>query len=399
MTSGESINYNVKHFLKSMYLLSSSSDVVVLRYNEHNADLAISINFEDPTLSPSFWAELLRLYFTEFHLVHTLFSLQNFSIKKEYWIRTNLIYCIAYTLSTKKSPIASIKMKKLLSISEYYLNRSPPSLLSVQCYLLLHILYRNTGDLKKKKLYIHNAIKISHLIGLPNKYNRASPQCQYDRDVCCVKLIQLYWLNMQYSTSMGLSMESLDIKPKLNLEWQLVDPINSTEVDLTVANNITQNIKFAYLTQIYILLPFVDYIKREKIDTDAIAQLDIKLDEMYSDIRKKLKPGPFSNTVFNHFRIYYLVSKHQLNSVLLKETNNAQLQANYIKLVYDIIKIVPESYSIVGGYLITVHTILQSIYKLEESFSKENYRMISDFMTVITNMLQYSKDFKLIDNK
>jgi hypothetical protein len=378
--------------------MSLSSDVIILRHSSYIVDVNVGISYQDPTLLPFFWEELLRLYFTSFHLTHPLFSLQNFGMNKKYWVRTNLIYCLVYEFSAMKSPIVSVKMKQLLKVSEYYLNRSTPSLISIQCYMLLYFLYRNTGDLKKKKLYLHNAIKISHLIGLPNKPKRAGSQCQYDRALCYTKLIQLYWINLQYSTDMGLLLEYVDIKPKFSLEWQLTDPINSTEVDIAVASNITLNIKFGYLSQIYISSPFVDNVRKEKVDTRVIVQLEAKLNEMYSSVTKKLMPGPYSNIIFNLIKIYYLMVKHQLNSALLKESKDNRLQTNYIELIFDLIKEVSNSQSIITGYLIFIHAILQSVIKLKRYISEEYYGKISEIISIMTNMINYSKNFKLTGN-
>jgi hypothetical protein len=398
ISGGVLVDFNSKDYSKLMSLLSLSSDVVVLRDDTSYSEIALAIDSHDPTLYSSFWDELIRLYFTEVHLIHPLFSLKNFSLGKEYWIRTNIIYYTAYKLSSIKSPMVDIKMKKLLNISECYLNRSSPSLLNLQCCILLYLIYRATGDLNKKRVYFYNAIKISHLIGLTNKRKGLSFKYDYERYLCYTKLIELYWGNRQYSTNMGLSLDPIDMWPKFGLNWQLIDSTQSGEIDIAIANNISLNVRFIYLVQIYVTSPFINYIEIRKTDTNTITQLELKLDEIYSEINKSLRTESYCRSIPNYIKMYYLMVKQQLNSAVLNEYSSSQFQANYIKLNFDIITEYSKPNSLIAGYSIVIHLALQSVIRFKHLISEEYSDELSNLISVMTNIVHYSENYKIADN-
>jgi hypothetical protein len=381
-----------------MSLISSSYDVIILRPENGNFDLSISIFDQDPTLFPSFWDELLGFYFSEIHLTHPYFSLQNFAMDKEYQIRTNIIYCTAYEFCDIKHPIASIKMKNLLKISEYHLNRCSPSLLSLQCYLILHFLYRATGDLKKKKLCIHRAIKISELIGLTKRYKRISLKAQYERYLVYIKVTELYWCIGGNSNNMGLILESVDIWPEFSLNMQLIDPLKPSEEDLAIANNINLNTRFIYLVQVHVISPFFELMEKNDFDISAVNRLEIKLNDMFSEINTKLKASTYPGCASSYIVIYYLIVKQRLNSILVKDANNAQFQFNYLKLNFDIIEEYSKSNTKISRHLMAIHMALQSTIKLGKYIDESYFDNLSNLISVLSNILHSSKYYKIYNN-
>jgi hypothetical protein len=387
-----------KEYSKLISLISLSCDVIILKPENENFDQSISMFNQDPTLCPSFWDGLLKFYFSEIHLSSPIFSLKNFSIGNEYWIRTNIIYCTAYDLWDTKNPIASIKMKLLLKFSEYHLNRCSPSLLSLQCYLMLHVLYRGIGDLRKKRLYLHRAFKTSELIGLTKKCKGISLHAQYERYLCYTKIIEFYWCIGGNSNNMGLTLDSVDIWPEFSLDYQLVDHLHSSEEDLAIANNTNLNSRFRYLVQIYIIFPLFKLIKKDNFDISAINRLEIKLDDIFSEISKKLIIDSYQASVPNYTRVCYLTVKQQLNIVLLKDINSTQLQFKYIKLNFDIIGEYLYSNIKLPRHLIAIHTVLQSTIKLAEYIDESYFDSLSNLISLLTNILHSSKYYKIYNN-
>jgi hypothetical protein len=248
-------------------------------------------------------------------------------------------------------------------------------------------------------MHIYQAIKVAHIIGLTRKCSKMSLQNQYERYLCYTALIEIYWANSQHLASMGLLLDFVNIWPDFSSNWQLIYPARSTEVDLSTANNITLKTKFAYFIQIYINNPFDNQIKKRILDIKFLTQLELKLDNYYSDINKKLKPGPYLNIILQSIKLYYLLTKFQLNLALLKTTGDAQFQANYIKLNYDIIRITSKPYSKIDPLLVIIHFMLKSAVKNINSISKIYFHNLNELIAIMTNMLNNSTKYKLINNK
>ncbi|KXN66418.1 hypothetical protein CONCODRAFT_11745 [Conidiobolus coronatus NRRL 28638] len=395
ITGGCTVNFGSKNNPSLILELSNCIDVVVFRINGDEKNMCLAINNYDPTLLQSFWDNLLVVYFTEVHLFHSIICLNSFSLGSEYWIRTNIIYCLAYEYSSFKSPIATAKMNKLLLLSEYRLNLNPPSLLSVQCYLLLYDLHRAKGNSKKKDLCFHSAVKISHLIGLTNKLPGISTRSEYERYLCYVKLAETYWLNRFCSINNGLSLDKVDFWPKFSLNFQTLDNIYLTEDDLIVANNVSLNIRFRYEVFNYIIPPFVKLVESEKINLKTIAQLDLELDKIYNNIAKELVQGPFSSDTSSIISIYYLGIKLQLNTILVKQSNNDELQFKYIKLSHDIVRVYSDSNIKSAVYLITILAFLQTNDKLRDNFSIDNNGKLDDLVVIMRNLAKSPAFFKI----
>jgi hypothetical protein len=290
-------------------------------------------------------------------------------------------------------------MKQLLKVSEHFLNRSPPNLLSMQCYILLYYFYRAIGDLKKKKECIYKASKVSHIIGLANTCPKSSLQNQYERYLCYKLFAEIFWSNREYTSIMGLSLNSVDIWPDFSLNWQLIDPTQSTEDDLVVANNITFNVKFGFLVQTRVNIPFINFVENGMTNTNFLEQLVCELDNIYSNIIKELKSGPCLNTILNSINIYYLVVKFQLNIVILKITKDAQAQTDLIRLSYDIVKEASKTYSKAPFNSAALHLTLQSVTKLKDSISSKYSGKFNELILIMTNILYYSKNIKILKNK
>ncbi|KXN68514.1 hypothetical protein CONCODRAFT_9234 [Conidiobolus coronatus NRRL 28638] len=391
------LNLNTKSYTKLMSLLSSSSDVVVLRSNNNIENINLTIINQDPTIQSSFWEGLIAVYFTEVHIIHPLFSLNNFSLAGEYWLRTNLIYYLAYEFSSKKSPIANIKMKNLLLITEHQLNTQKPNLLTIQCYILLYIIYQAKGELQKKRVCFHKAMKIAHLIGLRKKCSKISAQNKYERFLSYTKLIELYWGNRSHPTNKGLLLELTDFNPDFSEKWQLTDPLRASEEDKLVAKNISLNAKFVYLSHIYITNPFVYHLENEIVNYNFISKLESKLDGIFSDIKRGVRMNaPYSNLVSSNINLYYLMIKQQLNSVLLKEFNSPKLQAQWIKLNFDLVKEYKNSKIKSSAFLIVILMALKSIVNLKDYINSDggNLSKINELVCIMTNLSKSSDVYK-----
>ncbi|KXN68516.1 hypothetical protein CONCODRAFT_9237 [Conidiobolus coronatus NRRL 28638] len=97
--------------------------------------------------------------------------------------------------------------------------------------------------------------------------------------------------------------------------------------------------------------------------------------------------------------MYYLMVKQQLNSVILNEHSSSQIQSSYIKLNFDIITEFSKSNSLIAGYSIIVHVALQSVIKVKDSFSETYHNKLSDLISIMTNIMYNSKDYKISDNE
>jgi hypothetical protein len=392
---GSTVNFGSKNNSSLILQLSNCIDAVVFGIDAEEKDACLAISSYDPTLFQSFWDNLLVVYFTGVHLFHTLICLNSFSPESKFWIRTNIIYCLAYEHSSFRSPIATTKINKLLLFSEHYLTLSPPSLSSIQCYLLLYDLYKAKGNSKKKDLCFHSATKISHAIGLTNRLHGISTRSEYERYLCYIKLAEIYWFNRFSSINNGLVLNKVDFWPKYCLNFQALDIAYLTEDDLAVANNVNLNIRFRYEIFNYIIPSFVELIESEKIDFKAIAQLDQALDKIYNSISKELVRGLFSFDISSMISIYYLVIKLQLNTVLLNQSNNDELQVKYIQLNYDIARSYINSNIKSAIYLVTILSFLQTNTKLRYNFSTENNGKLDDLVVIMRNLAKLPAFFKI----
>jgi hypothetical protein len=395
MTGGSTVNFSTKNNSSLILQLSNCIDVVVFGVNNGENSIHLAINSYDPTLFQSFWDNLLVVYFTEVHLFHPLVCLNSFSLESKYWIRANIIYCLAYEYSDFKSHIVTDRMNKLLLLSERHLNLSPPSLLSIQCYLLLYDFYRAKGNSEKKDLCLHSATKISHAIGLTNKLQGISARSEYERYLCYVKLAETYWLNRFSSINSGLILENANFLPKYNLNFQTLDITDLTEDDKAVANNVNLNVKLRYEIFNYVVPLFFELIESEKIDFKAVAQLDLELDEIYNNISKELVNGAFSTNISIIISMYYFIIKLQMSAVLLNQSNNDELQAKYIKLSYDIARIYSSSKIKSAIYLITILSFLQTNAKLRYNFSSKNNGKLDDLVVIMRNLGKSPAFFKI----
>jgi hypothetical protein len=395
MTGGSTVNLGSKKNSSLILQLSSCIDAVVFGVNDEEKDMCLSINSYDPTLFRSFWDKLLVVYFTEVHLFHTFVCLNSFSLESRYWIRTNIIYCLGYEHSSFRSPIATKKMNQLLLLSEYYLNLSPPSLLSIQCYLLLYDLHKAKGNSKNKDLCFHSATKISHAIGLTNKLFGISTRSEYERYLCYIKLAETYWFNRFSSINNSLVFDKVDFWSRYSLNFQALDIAYLTEDDLAVAKNVSLNVKLRYKIFNYVVPSFIELIESEKINFKAVAQLDLEFDEIFNNISKELVKGPFSSNMYSMISIYYLVIKLQLNTVLLNQSNNDELQVKYIELNYDIARAYLNSNIKTVTYLITILSFLQTNTKLRYNFSSENNGKLDDLVVIVRNLAKSPAFFKI----
>jgi hypothetical protein len=395
MTGGSTVNFSTKNNSCLILQLSNCIDVVVFRTNGNEKDTCFDINSYDPTLFQSFWDNLLVVYFTEVHLFHTLVCLNSFSLESKYWIRTNIIYCLAYEYSDFKSPIATEKMNQLLLLSECHLNLSSPSLLSIQCYLLLYDFHRAKGNSEKKDLCFHSATKISHAIGLTNKLQGISARSEYERYLCYVKLAETYWLNRFSSINNGLVFDKADFWPKYSLNFQALNINHLTEDDKAVANNVSLNIRFRYEVFNYIIPSFVELTESGKINLEAIVKLDKEFDEIYNNISKELMNGAFSSNISSIISIYYLGIKLQLCTVLLNLSNSDELQVKYIKLSYDIVRVYSNSSIKSAVYLITILSFLQTNAKIRYNFSSENNGKLDELVVIMRNLAKSPAFFNI----
>ncbi|KXN67548.1 hypothetical protein CONCODRAFT_10383 [Conidiobolus coronatus NRRL 28638] len=394
LTEGFSASLNfIDHSSMISELSKCLNMVVILTNGKSNINLAV--NNADATLFPSFWENLLVLYIIELYIFNPILPISNLSFGNRYWIRTNLIYCYAYEYSTFKSSIATVKMNELLLYSEYYLNLSPPSLYNIQCYLILYDFHRAKGNTREKDLCFHNALKISHLIGLTNKRRGISKLHEYERYLCYVRLSEIYWLNRYYSNINGLLFEQAVFWPKFGSNWQMIDTIYPTEEDMAVANNISLNVKFRYEIYSYIIPPLFKLIENGKVDFKSIMQIELKLDEVYKKIIKELMHGPFSSDIHSMINLYYLIGKLQLNSVIIKQGDNAKLQAKYVELNFDLVKVYLNSHSKSCAYPISVLLILKINVKLINSFNLGNRCKLNDLIAIMNNLVKSSAYYRI----